>query len=59
MGRRYEVLMDADANVMLVACMVLALNTSKRHDDRDIVNIQFGWIGPEARAFDESWEPRG
>jgi hypothetical protein len=51
--------MDADANVTLIVCMVLALNTSKRHDDREIVNIRFGWIGPEARPFDESWEPKG
>jgi uncharacterized protein YxjI len=56
-GNRYEILMNADADLIVIVCMVLALNTSQDNDNKETVNIDFGNIGPEAKPFDEFWQP--
>ena len=56
-GHRYEIRMNRDANVVVVICMALTVDTSENEDDHDTVSIDFGNVGPEARRFDESWEP--
>ena len=57
-GNKYEIRMDTDANLTLILCMVLALSVSDDNDDQTTVNIDFGSIGPEGKAFDTAWEPR-
>jgi uncharacterized protein YxjI len=57
-GNQYEIRMDSDADLKLILCMVLALSMSDDNDDQQTINIDFGNLGPEARPFDESWEPR-
>jgi hypothetical protein len=47
--------MNADANVVIIACMVLAVNTSENDDHQETVTYDFGSLGPEDRPFDESW----
>ena len=53
--------MDSDADLMVVLCLVLTINTSENEnnnsDMQNFVTIEFS-IGPQARKFDESWEPR-
>ena len=60
-GNRYEIRMDSDADLMVVLCLVLTINTSENEnnnsDMQNFVTIEFS-IGPQARKFDESWEPR-
>jgi uncharacterized protein YxjI len=58
-GNEYAIRMDSDADLKLILCMVLALGMSEDSDDQQTVNFDIGNIGPEARTFDESWEPRG
>jgi hypothetical protein len=42
---------------IVVICMVLALNTSENSDDDATVTYDFGNVGPEAKPFDNPWEP--
>jgi uncharacterized protein YxjI len=58
-GNEYAIRMDSDADLNLILCMVLALGMSEDNDDHQTVSIDFGNIGPEARPFDDSWEPKG
>ena len=57
-GYVYEVHMNRDADVVVIACMILALNTNAHRDeDNGAFTYDFGKIGPEDRAFDENWQP--
>jgi hypothetical protein len=56
-GNEYDVRMDADADVLVMSCIVLTINSGDDQND-ETVTIDFGNIGPEARPFDESWQPR-
>lgn len=58
-GNRYDITMNADANVVIIACMVLAVNTSDNDDHQESVTYDFGNLGPEDKPFDESWEANG
>jgi hypothetical protein len=55
-GNQYDLRINRDANGIVVICMVLALNTSENSDDTT-VTYDFGNVGPEAKPFDNSWEP--
>jgi uncharacterized protein YxjI len=57
-GNEYQVRMNSDADVLLIVCMVIAINSIEFNDDSQTVNFDFGNIGPQGRVFDESWEPR-
>jgi hypothetical protein len=59
-GHAYEIRMNADADFLVMACMILALNTAKEDssDEQSRFTYEFGNFGPEDRRFDESWEPR-
>ncbi|HWF91974.1 MAG TPA: hypothetical protein VN684_06800 [Terriglobales bacterium] len=56
-SNQYNICLNHDANAMVIACMVLALNTSDYEDNQTSIMIDFGNLGPEARSFDESWKP--
>lgn len=56
-GECYEIRMNEDANLIVVVCMVLAIDSSESEDDTATVTFDFGNIGPEDRPFDPSWEP--
>jgi uncharacterized protein YxjI len=56
-GHEYEILMNADADLVVISCMILALNTSDDSSDHNTFTYDFGNIGPEDRKFDESWQP--
>ena len=57
-GNEYQLRMNRDADMVLIICMVLALSVDDDNSKREIVNIDYGSIGPQARPFDETWEPR-
>jgi uncharacterized protein YxjI len=57
-GNNYEIRMDSDADALLIACMVITINSAEFDDDKESVSIDFGNIGPQGRRFDEAWEPR-
>lgn len=56
-GNEYGLRINADANLLVIVCMVLALNTAEDSDNDTSVTINLGNIGPEGRPFDSSWEP--
>ena len=56
-GNRYEIRMDADADLVIVLCLVLTINCSESDAKDSSITVDFGNIGPEGRRFDESWEP--
>ncbi len=56
-GNRYEISLNDDADVILIICMVLAINSSEDDDDNTTVTIDVGSIGPEEKTFDERWQP--
>ena len=57
-GDRYEILMNDDANLLVVICLALTVDASENEGDTASVTYDFGNIGPEDRSFDKSWEPR-
>jgi uncharacterized protein YxjI len=58
-GNKYEIRMDSDADLIVVLCMVLAINSSEEDNNNGTsVTIDLGNVGPEDRPFDASWEPR-
>jgi len=56
-GDRYEVRMNDNANLLVVICMVLAIDSAVNDNDTATVTVDFGNVGPEERPFDRSWEP--
>ncbi len=57
-GHEFEILMNADADLLVLSCMILALNTSDDDgSEQNTFTYDFGNIGPEDRKFDESWQP--
>lgn len=57
-GNEYEIQMDSDADLLVIVCMVLTMNMAEDNDKDSTVTVDLGRIGPEARQFDEAWEPR-
>jgi len=55
-GNKYEISLNDDADVILIICMVLAINNSENDDDDSTVTIDVGSIGPEEKQFDERWQ---
>jgi hypothetical protein len=37
--------------------MMLAFNSSKEDDKKGAVSVDVGYMGLEAKAFDNSWQP--
>jgi hypothetical protein len=58
-GNRFDVRMNRDADVAIVASMVLAMNASDRSegDDAENVTAELGTYRREERAFDTTWQP--
>jgi uncharacterized protein YxjI len=56
-GNQYEISLNDDADVIVIICMVLAINTSEDDDNNATVTIDVGSIGPEERPFDDRWQP--
>lgn len=57
-GNEYAVSMNSDADIVVIACIVLTINATQDDDNDAGVTIDFGNVGPQERKFDESWEPR-
>lgn len=57
-GERYEILMNDNADPIVVICMVLAIDSlEKEGSDPLFITVHFGNLGPEERPFDASWRP--
>jgi uncharacterized protein YxjI len=57
-GNQYDIRMNSDADVAVIACMVIAVNTADGDDrNQETVTFNLGNIGPQERPFDERWEP--
>jgi len=56
-GNEYEISLNDDADIIVIICMVLAINTSEDDDNNATVTIDVGNIGPEERPFDDRWQP--
>jgi len=56
-GNRYDVSLNDDADLLVLMCIVLAINTSENDDDDTTVTIDIGSIGPEEKPFDSRWQP--
>lgn len=57
-GNEFDLRLDNDADMVLILCMVLTINSSEKDDDDSSVTIDLGRLLPEDRPFDEAWEPR-
>jgi uncharacterized protein YxjI len=55
-GNQYDVRVNSDANLLVVICMVLVMNTSSENETSS-VTFDFGNVGPEERPFDQAWAP--
>jgi uncharacterized protein YxjI len=57
-GNKYDIRIDADADLVVVLCMTLAINSAEKDSSKEAVSVDFGNVGAEARPFDETWQPR-
>ncbi len=57
MGDEYELRINRNANLLLLICLVLAMDDIYSEGHKETINLDFGRIGPEGRRFDETWEP--
>lgn len=56
-GNQYDVRLDHDADLILIFCMVLTINSSENDDEDSTVTVDLGNLTQD-HPFDESWEPR-
>jgi hypothetical protein len=56
-GDQYEIRVNDDANLMVVICIVLAIDLSENEGNNTSITYHFGNIGREDRPFDKTWEP--
>jgi uncharacterized protein YxjI len=56
-GDQYEIRVNDDANLIVVICIVLAIDLSENEGNNTSITYHFGNIGPEDRLFDKTWEP--
>lgn len=56
-GNQYEIRMDSNADVLIVLCLMLAVNCAEYDNDREAVSVDYGSIGPEEKPFDRFWTP--
>lgn len=58
-GDKYIILADRDADVELLIAFCLVLdNNESANIDGNIMTIDFGNLGMQARKFDETWQPK-
>lgn len=57
-GNRYDIQMNHDADPVVIAAMVLAVNTAERDDEnKRAVTFDLGNIASQERPWDDSWRP--
>jgi hypothetical protein len=57
-GNRYDVRMNSDADLLLVVCMVLTINSIEQYSGQSGATVDLGNLGPEGRPYDETWVPK-
>lgn len=58
-GDNYKIITDRDSNVELVIAFCLIIDNHSSNDKgNNSMTIDFGNIGPQARAFDKTWQPK-
>jgi hypothetical protein len=55
-GDRYEIRVNRDEDALLVICIAIIIDALEGAHS-ETVTIDLGNVGPEAKAFDEAWEP--
>jgi uncharacterized protein YxjI len=56
-GDSYEIRLNDDANLLVIICMTLTIDSLDFDDESATVTYDFGNVGPEERPFDASCEP--
>ena len=58
-GDNYRIVADddADAEILIAFCLIIDNYRSDDHDN-DVVHVDIGKIGPQAKKFDPDWKPR-
>jgi hypothetical protein len=58
-GDNYKLWADegSDAELLLAFCLILDESASSG-EDQNTLTINFGAIGPQARVFDKTWQPK-
>jgi hypothetical protein len=57
-GNKFSIQMNSDADLLLITCMVLAVNTTRsKNEKQGGVNIDMGNLGMQGRPCDETWLP--
>ena len=58
-GDNYKITADKDCDKLLIISFCLAVDNYASNDkNKGAVNINIGRIGPQARKFDPSWQPK-
>ena len=58
-GDNYKITADNESDVELLLALALVVDNAKSNDsDKGIFNLNIGHIGPQAKKFDPSWQPK-
>ena len=57
-GDNYKITADSDADAELLSCFCLIIDNCFSNNDGDAFSFDLGNIGPQARKFDDRWEPK-
>jgi uncharacterized protein YxjI len=56
-GDHYDLRLNDDANLVVILCMVLAIDVAESEGANSSVTYDMGNVGPEERPFDQKWVP--
>ncbi len=58
-GNTISLRMNSDAEVLLLACMAIAVNTTRSKNEKQAgINFDMGNMAGQGRSHDETWQPR-
>jgi uncharacterized protein YxjI len=57
-GDNYKIVADKDCDYELIISFCLAIDAAFSNDNSGILSIRTGSMGPQAKRFDESWQPK-
>lgn len=58
-GDNYKMIADNDSDTELLIALALVVDNAKSNkQDRGAVTVNIGHIGPQAKKFDPSWQPK-
>jgi len=57
-GDNYKIIADNNCNYNLIIAFCLIIDDYKSNGKKSVINISIGRLGPQAKKFDPTWNPK-